>query len=234
MEIQDTAIVLHVRRYRENSRIVELFSQEHGRFSGVVRVPKKGGAARAGEYQPFKELFLSWSGNGELKTLRKTEVLDYWPLDGQASICGLYLNELLLYLVEKGLEMPELYQAYRSALSGLKEGEAVPATLRAFEKHLLWDLGYLPSLLDDVLTGESLDSSRPIYFAPGRGVTHERLPESFTVSLESLIALEQEDWHRQSSTKEIRMMLFASIRFLLNGKPLRSRELIQSLNQKPS
>lgn len=236
MEYQDKAFVLHSRRYRENSRIVELFTENHGRQSVVVRVPKKRAATKLNQYQPFHELFVTWSGRSDLKNLRSSEFLDYWSYSGRQSICGLYLNELLLYLLEKALAMPELYEAYRTALDGLKDQEAVHIPLRAFEKHLLDDLGYFPSLWDDAVSGDLLDADveRPLFFSPSHGFSHTRLPDAFAISWESLRALEENDWQRQSSAKEIKMIFGSSINRLLNGKTLRSRELIQSLTQKKS
>ena len=126
----------------------------------VVRVAKKRASTKLNHYQPFHELFAVWGGRSELKNLRSAELLAYWTYFGRSSVCGLYLNELLLYLLEKDLPMPELYSAYRSALDGLQSDQSLHVPLRASEKHLLDDLGYFPSLSYDAITGEELDLDR--------------------------------------------------------------------------
>lgn len=190
----------------------------------MAKVSAKSSSSR---YQPFSELFVTWGGRGELKTLKTADLGRQWPLLGKASVCGLYMNELLLYLLGKELPSPELYEMYSDALTALQRNqEELAATLRRFEKHLLEELGYLPPLYLDEASGDSL------YFSPSQGISVKAFPDSFAVSAASVQALAEDRFYQKVFAKEIKLMLAACIDRLLNGKPLRSRELIRSMSKK--
>lgn len=189
----------------------------------MARVGTK--SSSSSRYQPFTELQVSWTGRGELKSLKSPDLVGQWPLLGRSSVCGLYLNELILYLLPKELEMSGLYAAYRQALSQLVFEDDQAKTLRAFEKLMLEELGYLPPLSHEHEHGSGC------FFSPSQGVSVDPFPDSFAVSPAALDALAQDKWNQQSTAKEIKMMLTACIDRLLNGKPLRSRELIRSMSQ---
>ncbi|CAG0907779.1 unnamed protein product, partial [Cyprideis torosa] len=179
--VKDSAIVLHSRRYRESSRIIELFTRQYGRIAAVARVSSRKGAGQSVQFQPFTELFVSWSGRGELKSLRQSDLVKQWSLKGRASICGLYVNELLLGLLQKELAMPELYLYYQQALGNLEGDDDVATALRYFELQLLDEMGYLPSLDTDSSTGECLVEGAVVFFSPSQGVTRVRtsIPDAF-------------------------------------------------------
>ena len=62
------AYVLHHHPYRDTSRILELFTRDHGRvsvFARGARGARKTGAALASILQPFNRVLVSWSGKGE-------------------------------------------------------------------------------------------------------------------------------------------------------------------------
>ena len=58
MEWRDHGILLSMRRHGENSAIIDVFTEEHGRHAGMVR----GGASRklAPILQPGAQLDLTW------------------------------------------------------------------------------------------------------------------------------------------------------------------------------
>jgi DNA repair protein RecO (recombination protein O) len=63
-------------------------------------------------------------------------------LAGEALLCGLYLNELVIRLLPRNDPHPDLFLAYLQTLKRLR-GEGTQAwQLRRFERDLLADLGY--------------------------------------------------------------------------------------------
>lgn len=233
---QDTAFVLHGRRFRENSRILEVFTATQGRIAVVGRVPKKHPHRVLGNYQPFQEVSLSWSGKSELQTLRSMEPFHHYGLQGRAGICGLYCNELLLYLTRKYIPMEGLYATYAHTLSRLQNGLGLAGTLREFEFVLLDELGYSPVFHEDCLTTEPLPThGQTLYFHPAQGVSRQYLGEgAVCVSPETLQHLEAGIFDAKSTAKEIKLIFAAIIARLLNGKTLQSKFLIQSLSQQRS
>ncbi|TLY55414.1 MAG: DNA repair protein RecO, partial [Gammaproteobacteria bacterium] len=60
--------LLHHRPWRDTSRILEVLTREHGRFTLFARGVRGPGAKLAPVLQPFQPLLLSWSGRGEAPT----------------------------------------------------------------------------------------------------------------------------------------------------------------------
>ncbi len=229
---RDSAIVIHGRRFRENSRILEIFTASHGRIAAVARVPKKNAHRVLGHYQAFNRVFVTWSGQSELQSLRSMEPVSQWKLTGKAGVCGLYCNELLLCLTQKSLPMESLYSAYGEALTGLEVGKELALVLRKFEFSLLDELGYLPVFNEDCLTGEVLSGEGPFHFHPSQGVSFHSLgPGERLVPASLLKALAEEDFAAKSTAKGIKLILGAVISHLLNGRVLKSKSLINSLSQ---
>ena len=111
-----TGFVLHQRKYRDTSLIVEFFSREAGRvsllFKGVRRPAKKSGVSLS-DLRVFQKLSVQKIGRGELPMAK---VIDsaFTPkvLEGYEAIIGLYVNELMVRLTGRFEIMTELYDAY--------------------------------------------------------------------------------------------------------------------------
>src|SRR5208283_1885512 len=92
-----SAYVLHQYAYRDTSRIVEVFTAEHGRLTLFARGVAAPRSTLRGTLRPFQQLLVSWSGRSEACRLLTAE------FDGAATglpsgrlMSGFYLNELLL------------------------------------------------------------------------------------------------------------------------------------------
>ena len=110
---QEPGYVLHSYPYKESSLIVEVFTRRHGRAGLLARGARRPRSAIRGMLLAFHPLGLSWSGSGELGTLRTVD----WagthraPV-GRGLMCGFYLNELLLRLVPRDDPHERLFDAY--------------------------------------------------------------------------------------------------------------------------
>jgi len=144
MRIQGArAFVLHARRWRETSLLVEVLSLEHGRLGLAARgvqTPKRHTLRAA--LQPLQHISFDAVLRGELATLNHAEALDAAPrLTGPALLSGFYINELLLRLLPRQDPHPELYAAYMQVRTRLGSGDALGWTLRRFERDVLAALG---------------------------------------------------------------------------------------------
>src|SRR4051812_22703035 len=141
------AFVLHNYPYRETSLIVEAFTRAFGRVSLLARGARRPRSPMRGVLLSFQPLLVSWFGKGELRTMARAEWVGGQPLlQGEALLCGFYLNELILRLLPREDPHEALFLQYRSALQQLASvstgsGDSGPV-LRAFEKSLLKELGY--------------------------------------------------------------------------------------------
>ena len=215
--------VLHRRPYRETSALLEVFSREHGRVGLVAR----GAQSRwKGILQPFRPLLLAWRQRGELGTLTGAEQVAAPPaLAGEALYCGLYLNELLMRLTQRGDPHPEVFERYRAALAGLSAGG--PRTqphLRVFEKHLLSDLGFGLHLDCEAGSGDPVSAGRRYRYEPERGL----VPVSGDggVSGAALLALHSEDVGDEH-LDELRRLMRRVIRYHLGDRPLATLSLFK-------
>jgi DNA repair protein RecO (recombination protein O) len=146
----EAAYVLHTRPWRETSLIAELFTPDHGRVGVVARGARRGRRGAAGTLQPFTRLRCAWRGRGELRTLITAEPERPLWLTGDVLAAGLYLNELLMRLIQREDAHPALFALYAATLERLAADQPLEAALRGFEFGLLDDLGYGMPLTTDV------------------------------------------------------------------------------------
>ncbi|MGH8277234.1 MAG: DNA repair protein RecO, partial [Steroidobacteraceae bacterium] len=91
--------ILHHRPWRDTSRILEVLTREHGRFTLFARGVRGPTARLAPVLQPFQPLLLSWSGRGEAPQLTGAErAAAVAALPPGCLMAAFYLNELLLKL----------------------------------------------------------------------------------------------------------------------------------------
>ena len=139
---ESAAFLLHATPWRETSLIVQAFSREHGSVALVAKGAKRPYSTLRPVLQMFQPLLLSWSGNGEVKTMTAAEVAGVHPLPGSAMMSAWYMNELLLRLLPREDAHPQLFDAYEHALRSLAAGGWAAGALRRFEWTLLQETGY--------------------------------------------------------------------------------------------
>jgi DNA repair protein RecO (recombination protein O) len=228
------AIVLHARRWRESSLLVELFTRDHGRVGVIARGtqgPKRQPLRAA--LQPLQTIQVDYLQRGELATLAQAEAVDGPPrLAGDALLAALYLAELTLRLVPRNDAATTLFLRFGDALRGLGgspgtyPGGAVRSatlawTLRCYERDLLDALGYaLPLDLD--VDGERIDPAARYTIDPEHGPRRDRSTDSGRISGAALLALAQDTQPADDLLREQRIALRAVIAFHLGARSLRS------------
>ncbi|MBM70080.1 MAG: DNA repair protein RecO [Haliea sp.] len=139
------AYLLHSRPYRDSSLLLDMFTAEHGRVALIGRGAQRRsrGGSQASLLQPFRPLLVSFSGRAEQKPLLAVEPAGALPaLRAERLFSGLYLNELLVRLLQRHDPQPELFALYGNTLGGLACNPSTEADLRRFEFGLLDALGY--------------------------------------------------------------------------------------------
>ena len=150
---QEPSFVLYQRPYRETSLLVEVLTQDHGRIGLIARGAKRPKSRMAALLQPFRPLTLSWTGRGDLKTLRSVEEAGAFSAPaGDLLMPAFYLNELLLKALRRGDPHPGLFAHYMQALSQMGSGALLGPSLRMFELSLLDECGY-GLVLDRAMAG---------------------------------------------------------------------------------
>lgn len=225
------AYILHRRPYRETSLLLDVFSQHHGRVSLVAKGVRSKKRSQQGIFQLYQPLLLSWFGHGELHTLNGSEVMaPRYILKDNASLCGLYLNELLLKLLPLNESESDIFNAYQLALEGLQTGQTDEIVLRLFEKRLLTQLGYGLSLDHDADHGDKIVEHQQYYYQPDQGLLcWQQGLNRDTISGRSLQHLVNESGFDRESLQEIKQLMRMVINHYLGGKPLQSRQLFAQL-----
>lgn len=227
------AFVLHTRRFRETSLIVELFTPEHGRVGVVAKGAGSGGkSSRKALLQPFSRLRVSWVIRGELGTLTAVEQerTSRAPT-GRAVACGFYLNELLMRLLIRHDPHPLLFTHYEATLQRILVHDEQAQTLRAFEKQLLEEIGYGLILGHEAASGVPIDPDLQYHYRPEEGPiaidsTADAVEDA--VSGRTLLALAQGARLDSVQLSEARRLLQGVLRNYLGDRPLRSRELLKA------
>ena len=229
----EPAYLLHHQPWRESSRILELLTRSHGRVSVFARAARRGSSALPATLQPFAEVLVSWSGRGEAGQLTGAErASPPAALAGERLMSGFYVNELLLRLLPRHDPHPALYVDYSAVIARLSDPSQDPArALRLFEKRLLEELGWGLELLHDAATGESIEPRRAYrYRLDGGAEAIDGVAEGALVfDGASLLALARGQLDDPGSLADARRLLRAALDQCLEGRPLRTREVMRAM-----
>ncbi len=226
----DYGYVLHSRRYRETSLIVDFLTRERGRVGAVARGALRRKSGLSASLQPMIELRLSFGGRTELLQLIRAEALGPVPmLAGERLYCLFYINELVVRLTATHDPNSELYRIYEDALAGLAGTCGIEGLLRRFEKQLLDALGFGLQLDCEAASGLALEEESNYLYDVERGPLRCG-PESSGIKLHgaTLIALAREGELAPRALREAKLLMRYVLNHHLDGRPLTSRTLFEA------
>jgi DNA repair protein RecO (recombination protein O) len=226
------AYVLHQYAYRDTSRIVEVFTSDHGRLTLFARGANGPKSALKGVLRPFQRVLVSWSGRSEACQLVGAEIDGpMTQLKPERLMSGFYLNELLLRLTERCDPHPEIFFCYATCIQALCDGAVEEPTLRRFEKRFLNELGYGLELAR-TQEGLPVQIDRYYRYAPEKGPQPCVADAPGAVYGQSLADLESESFHDLRSLRDAKRVLRAAIDACLDGRTLKSREVLNALRHR--
>jgi DNA repair protein RecO (recombination protein O) len=226
---QQPAFILHARAYRETSSLLECLTRDHGRVGLVARgVRRERTRTPRALLQPLTPLQLGWSGRGELATLTQIDAAGpSFDLHGEALLCALYLNELVLRLTPRQDAHPGLFADYLETLARLARGESQAWTLRRFERDLLAHLGYGLVLEAEGDSGAALVPERDYCYR------HEHGPAPWRVARDgirlrgtALLSLAHDSEPAREDLPSLRRFMRAMIAAHLDGAELRAWHML--------
>ncbi|BCL75012.1 DNA repair protein RecO [Jeongeupia sp. HS-3] len=226
------AFILHQYAYRETSRLLDVYSRDHGRVMIVARGVQRPGSQLRGSLLAFQPLLLAWFGAGEVKTLHAAEWQGGLPqLRGLPLLCGFYLNELLMKLLPREDAYPALFGVYFDAIRHLgkvgSERAAVEPVLRGFELTLLRALGYAP-VLNRLADGSPLLPGGRYGFDAGFGVVPASNGQAqFDGAV--LLAIHAGDFGNERVLAQAKQLMRLAFSPLLVDTPLHTRQLLIDL-----
>jgi DNA repair protein RecO (recombination protein O) len=218
----EPAYVLHSREYRDTSRILDVFTQRHGRLTLFARGARGPKSKLASLLMPFRPLLVSWAGKGDAAQLTAAEPHGDSPaLPSRQVLSGFYLNELIIKLTTRHDPQSQLFDDYAAALRGLARDQAAEPVLRVFEKRLLASLGY----------GLEFDVTEQTYyqFRVGTGLCEVREDTPGAYSGRCLLALQGETLTDPETLDVARRVLRQALDHCLEGRELRTRTVARSM-----
>jgi DNA repair protein RecO (recombination protein O) len=221
--------ILQQRKFRETSLIIDVLTRDFGRISLLAKGVRKARSKTAGLLQPFIPLTLSYFGKAELKTLTDVEIIQsFTELKGFSLYCGFYINELVGYFLHQYDPHPEVFTYYRDCLSCLSDNSKMETALRIFELNLMDAVGYGLQLDYDFHNEKPVNPLKKYYFNIEQGPI-EGVDGQF--SGKTLQALRLREFTDAQALIEAKMLMRSVIAVYLNGKPLKSRALINNITK---
>jgi DNA repair protein RecO (recombination protein O) len=215
--VDEPAIVLHTRPYRETSALVSVLSARHGRVNLVGRGVR--GNRRKRAIQPFSVVRIGWTGRTALATLTGCEVDHQYWFHGNTLASAFYLAELVMRLVGEREPHPRLYAGLVWGLANL---DASPSTvLRSLEKLLLEELGYGLDFRRDV-DGKPLSADRSYRLQPDLGF----VAAEAGFPGRALLSIGEEDFLSADVRRVAKQLFREALAEHLGPRPLVSRQLL--------
>lgn len=219
--------VLHRRPYSESSLILDVFSEEYGRLSIISKGARSKRSNLKGVLQAFTPLLMKWSGKGSMRTLRQAETISLAiPLSGINLYSALYINELVVRVIEQETPYPALFLDYLTALTELAQTKNPEPALRRFELALLSSLGYGVDFLHCAGSGEMVSPEMTYRYREQKGfmasIRHDPL---MSFKGDELIAISERRFITPEQLKAAKRFTRIALKPYLGGKPLKSREL---------
>jgi DNA repair protein RecO (recombination protein O) len=229
----ERAFLLHHHPWRDSSRILEMLTRDHGRLALFARGARRGRSVLPATLQPFTELLVSWSGRGDAGQLTGAERAGVASrIEGERLMSGFYANELLVRLLPRQDPHPAVFDAYAVLIGRLQApGERPARALRLFEKRLLDELGWGLSLVEEARTGRSIEPQRSYRYRVDEGPeAADGVAEgTLLFSGASLLSLAREELADEGSLADARRLLRAALDVCLDGRPLRTREVMMAM-----
>jgi DNA repair protein RecO (recombination protein O) len=230
--------VLHHRPWRDTSRMLDVFTRDHGRltlFARGVRGPKSRSASLL---QPFRLLLASWSGSGDAGQLTQVEAAgvreandEVKPLPAAALLSAWYLNELVLKLTTRHDPQPLVFDLYHESLNRMRTGEEIAAVLRRFERQLLDLLGYGVEFRNEAREGQALEDEAYYHFHPELGFTEVSggAQRGTVFRGRDLLGIAEDRYDDAAVLETARSVLRVALDHALDGRDLRTRAVARAV-----
>jgi len=223
--LQSFGYILNHRPFRDNSLLVDIFTEDYGRICCVARPAKKRGKIMRGSLEPFRYLQLSWIGKGDVQTLTEADERGRHTIPASEMMMGLYLNELLLLLLQQHAPQSALFSAYKYTLHKLGDSAINKQIMMRFELYLLACL----DLPVEAQSDEAISSKMRYRFSLEEGISLASNPvvdsNSILIKGELILALQDIQNLQEHQWKELRIFLDA-VFLRLTPRTINSRKLL--------
>lgn len=222
------AFILQRRKFRETSLLLTVLTKDFGIVSLIAKGVRRAKSTTAGLLLPFLSLKISYIGKSELKTLIGVEQNGIGiNLPNTALYCGYYVNEIIGFLLHHHDPHPEVFASYHDCLQMLGKQTDIEQNLRFFELDLLSHIGYgLQLLVCD--NNQQVVPDQQYYFDGEAALVASSHGYISGKTLQSLA--DRQNLHPKQ-LGEAKILMRAVLDFQLDGRTLKSRELLSKIRQ---
>ena len=224
--------MLHTRPFKETSLLVDLFTRNHGKISVIAKGAKRPKSKIGIIKTPSCLFFISCIGRGQLKTLTHCEIKEYFFPIAEAFNSVVYLNELLIKLLEKEDPHPEIFDHYLIVCGSLKSKnkEKLEKNLRSFELTLLKEIGYGLNLNFEGNSDIEIKEDTSYKFVPSVGFLPQTKSESNknNFSGRDILNLSTGNFSSPDTLLASKQIMRQAIDFHLGNKTLKIREYLSN------
>ena len=224
----EPCFLLHARSFGDTSIIADVFSESSGKISIMAKGAKNPKSKFFGHLLPFSALKIMLTGKSEMKTLTQIDS-NYISQSAKGPhdlYTYLYVNELMIRLLPKGLANQELYGLYSNFVDLARADAINEASLRIFELDLLDILGYGINFDTDMHENSEFKDTMIYSYKPERGFYTSNDSQGFTADEISLIKNRNVQEIDKLKLKQLSEM---AITACLDGRELSSRKFFKKI-----
>ena len=230
------AYLLHSRPYRDSSLLLDFLTPEFGRVSAISRGIRSGKNRNKALIQVFTPVQISFSGKGELKTLRQIEPRGFYTsLSGNKLFSAMYVNEIVVRLFNSHESDPAFFAFYSETILRLGQCESnneIEPVLRIFEMGLLEALGYGIDFYTEARSHDAIEDSAQYYLQEDTGFIkmYNAAENKATGSEklfygEDLLKIGDRDFSAEKTRRAAKHILRQLLGYYLGDRPITSRTL---------
>lgn len=233
------AIVLHHLKFGDSSLVVDMFTEQQGRLSFMVRIPKtQKGKLKKQFFQPMTVLDIEFDyrQRANLQHLRDARIAEPFvgiPFDAVKMSLSMFLAEFLYYCTRDEQANVPLYQYIENSISWLDAAGHDYANFHlVFMMRLSRFIGFYPNL-DDYVEGCYFDL-RSASFEPAAPLHIDFLQPAEASRINTLIRMNYETMHlfrmnRLERNRITELILFYYRLHIPNMPELRSFDVLREL-----
>ena len=224
----EPCFLLHARSFGDTSIIADVFSESSGKISIMAKGAKNPKSKFFGHLLPFSALKIMLTGKSEMKTLTQIDS-NYISQSAKGPhdlYTYLYVNELMIRLLPKGLANLELYGLYSNFVDLARADAINEASLRIFELDLLDILGYGINFDTDMHENSEFKDTMIYSYKPERGFYTSNDSQGFKADEISLIKNRDVQEIDKLKLKQLSEM---AITACLDGRELSSRKFFKKI-----
>jgi len=220
--------LLHARSFGDTSIIADVFTESSGKISIMAKGAKNPRSKFFGHLLPFSALRIIVTGKSEMKTLTQIDSnFASQSVKGPHDLYTyLYVNELMMRLLPKGLPNQELYDLYQKFVELARADAISDLDLRVFELNLLDVLGYGINFDTDSKENSEFKEATLYSFIPEKGF--HRTNDANGFSAQEIRAIKNRALEGIDKLK-LKQLLQVAIGACLDGRELSSRDFFKKI-----